>query len=134
MGGRGTFSKSFGRTGGVPDSKREYTTIGMLGGIKIIQCNTKSNNPAPTYSNTCNTAYFSYSKEKGRIEHIYYYKNHKLVKSVDFREGEIPHTHYWNNGVVGRKKHDKHNHHELSDRDKRLMKLAMEYNDKHNGK
>lgn len=37
----------------------------------------------------------------------------------------------WNNGVVGRKKHDKRNIHALSDRDLRLMNYAIEFNQKH---
>lgn len=133
MGSRGKFDSNMGRTGGIPVENREYSAIGKIGRIKIIQSNTKSNNPAPTYSNTANTTFFSYSKENGRIEHIYYYRNHKLVKSVDFKKGEKPHTHYWNGSVVGRKKHDKHNTHELSDRDMRLMNNALKWN-KENGK
>ena len=131
MGSRGAFDSSMGRTGGVPKGKREYSEIGKIGRIKIIQCDTKDNNPTPTYSNTANTTYYSYNKKTGRIEHIYYYKNHKLVKSVDFKKGETPHTHYWNSQVVGRKKHDKHNTHSLNDRDKRLMNNALKWNKEH---
>lgn len=90
-----------------------------------------TNNPTTTYSNTANTTYFSYSKENHRIERIYYFKNHKLYKSVDFKGNESPHTHYWNKGIVGRKSHDKHNSHELSERDYKLMNLALEYNKTH---
>lgn len=75
--------------------------------------------------------FYSYSKENGRIEHIYYFKNHKLVKSVDFKSNETPHAHYWNNGIVGRKKHDRHNTHELSDRDMRLLNKALRWNNEH---
>lgn len=132
MGGRGSFSPLFGRTGGIPFENRQYSTIGNIGRIKIVQCDTKSNNPTITYSNMCNTTYFSYSKEHGSIEHIYYFKKHKLVKSVDFNEGIEPHTHYYNGVVVGRKRHDKHNNHALSERDRRLMNLALNYN-KNNG-
>lgn len=129
MGARGAFDQSMGRTGGIPKDKREFTAIGYLNHIKIIQCDTKSNNPTTTYSNTANTVYYGYSKEKHRIEHIYYFKNHRLVKSVDFKEGENPHTHYWSskNGIVGRTRHDKKNIFDLSDRDKRLMKDANDY-------
>lgn len=127
MGGRGAFSSLLGRTGGIVN--KEYSTIGKLGNIKVIQCDTKTNNPTPTYSNTANTTYYSYSKESGRIEHIYYYKNHRLIKSVDFKEGEIPHAHYWNkSGQVGRKKHNKNNIWPLSDRDKRLYNQATNFN------
>ena len=123
-----------GRTGGIPIDNRYYSEIGRIDGIKIIQCDAFSNNPTPTYSNTANTVYYSYSKENGRIEHIYYFKKHRLVKSVDFKKGEVPHTHYWNTGVVGRKKHDKHNTFELSDRDKRLMNKALKWNKEHETK
>ncbi|MBQ7634318.1 MAG: hypothetical protein IJS89_01955 [Bacteroidaceae bacterium] len=131
MGGRGSFDHSMGRSGGIPMKNREYTTIDVIDHIKVIQCNTKSNNPTPTYSNTANTTYYSYNKYTGRIEHIYYYRNHRLVKSVDFKKGEKPHAHYWNQKVVGRKKHDKHNTRPLTERDKRLMEKAQKWNDKH---
>lgn len=131
MGGRGAFNKNYGNTGGISMDKREYSCIGMLGRIKIIQCNTKRNNPTTTYSNTANTTYFSYSKENKRIDRIYYFRNHKLYKSVDFKPNETPHVHYWHNGQVGRKSHDKSNIHPLSERDNRLMKEALEFNQKH---
>lgn len=132
MGSRGQLNPNMGPTGGIPLNMRNYSCIGYIGKIKVIRCDKFSNNPTTTYSNTANTVYFSYSKEHNLIEHIYYFKNHKLVKSVDMNKGITPHTHYWNNGIVGRKKHDKHNVHELSARDTRLMKLAQEYNKKHN--
>jgi len=128
MGARGAFDRSMGRTGGIPFSNREYSLVGWIDKIKVIQCDAKSNNPTPTYSNTANTTYFSYSKENKRIERICYYKDHKLVKTVDFKPNEEPHVHYWNSGVVGRKKHDKKNIHALTDRDHRLMKQAQSYN------
>lgn len=132
MGSRGQFNRQMGRTGGIPANMQEYSCIGHIGKIKIIQCDKYSNNKTTTYSNTANTVYFSYSKEHGLIEHIYYFKNHKLVKSVDMNEGIKPHAHYWNNGMVGRKPHDKHNSHELTPRDKRLWKMANEFNKKQN--
>lgn len=131
MGGRGSFDTTMGRTGGIPFEKRQYSEIGKIDNIKIIRCDAFSNNTTITYSNTANTTYYSYSKKYDRIEHIYYYKNHKLIKSVDFRKGDTPHAHYWNNGIVGRKKHDRHNIHELSDRDKRLMNKALKWNNEH---
>ena len=133
MGGRGAYSPSYGKTGGIPLENRNYSTIGMLGRIKIIQCNIAKNNPTTTYSNTRNTTYYSYSKEHNQIEHIYYFRNHKLVKSIDLNHGE-PHAHFWNGKVVGRKKHDKRNIFELTKRDKRLVEQAFEYNkNKRNG-
>lgn len=120
-----------GKTGGIPIDQRYYSCIGTLGKIKILQCDKFSNNPTITYSNTANTVYFSYSKEHKRIEHIYYYKNHKLVKSVDINPGVTPHCHYWNSTIVGRKSHSKNNNHKLSARDFRLVSLAREYDSKH---
>ena len=94
-----------------------------------IQCDTKDNNPTTTYSNTANTTYYSYSKKYHRIEHIYYFKNHRLFKSVDFKPGEKPHAHYWSNGgQVGRKRHDKRNTFALNNKDIRLMNDALKYN------
>lgn len=130
MGGRGAFNSNYGRTGGITIENREYSCIGTLGRIKIIQCDTKCNNPTTTYSNTANTTYYAYSKENKCIEHIYYFRNHKLVKSVDFKNNEEPHVHYWHSGQVGRKSHNKKNRHSLSDRDKRLVKQALNYNKK----
>lgn len=131
MGSRGVFNLNYGHTGGIPMSHREYSCVGKLGRIKIIQCDTKRNNPTTTFSNTANTTYYSYSKEYNRIDRIYYFRNHKLFKSVDFKPGEIPHVHYWHNGQVGRKSHDKSNIHPLSERDARLVKQALDYNKKH---
>lgn len=131
MGGRGSFDPDMGHTGGIPVENRKYSVIDKIDRIKIIQHDTLSNNPAPTYSNTANTTYYSYSKENKQIEHIYYYRKHRLVKSVDFNEGVTPHTHYWNSGIVGRKRHDKHNTHELNERDTRLMNKALKWNKEH---
>ena len=128
MGARGAFDSNYGRSGGIPIEKRNYSCIGSLNNIKIIQCDKFNNNPTTTYSNTSNTTYYAYSKENKRIEHIYYFRNHKLVKSVDFKDNETPHAHYWNNNQVGRKKHDSHNSHNLSDRDIRLLHVALKYN------
>lgn len=110
--------------------RRSYSTIGTLGRIKIVQCDKYKTNPTATYSNTKNTTYYSYSKEQRQIERICYYRNHRLYKTVDFKKGEKPHTHYWHTKVVGRKRHDKKNIHELTKRDERLMNKALEYNKK----
>lgn len=131
MGDRGSYSSGYGKTGGIPLDQRKFSEVGKIGGIKVIQSDESKNNHTPTYSNTKNTTYFAYSKERDRIEHIYYYRNHRLYKSVDFKEGETPHVHYWNSsGMVGRKRHDKNNSFKLSDRDKRLMKLAKSFKKK----
>ena len=63
MGGRGAFDRTMGRTGGIPVEKRQYSEIGRIDNIKIIQCDAFSNNPTITYSNTANTTYYSYSKK-----------------------------------------------------------------------
>lgn len=128
MGGRGAFDIRLGKTGGIPLEKRLYSCMGKLNNIKIIQCDAFKNNPTATYSNTCNTTYYAYSKENHRIEHIYYYQGHKLVKSIDFKNGESPHAHYWNKSLVGRKKHDTQNIHQLNDKDIRLLRAAQRYN------
>ena len=129
MGDRGAFSPSHGKTGGIPVENRKFSCLGKLGHIKVIQSDFRKNNPTTTYSNTANTTYFAYSKERHKIEKIYYFRNHKLVKSVDFKDNETPHAHYWANGsVVGRKRHDKRNTFELSARDTRLMNLAKRFN------
>ncbi len=131
MGDRGSYSSGYGKTGGIPLDQRKFSEVGKIGGIKVIQSDESKNNHTPTYSNTKNTTYFAYSKERDRIEHIYYYRNHRLYKSVDFKEGETPHVHYWSSsGMVGRKRHDKNNSFKLSNRDKRLMKLAKSFKKK----
>ena len=128
MGGRGSFLKSGGR--GIPIEDREYSTIGTLGRIKIVQWDKGTTNSTTVYSNTPNTTYYSFSKERNRIEKIYYFRNHRLRKSVDFEiDKNKPHVHYWKNGeVVGRKSHDKKNMFPLDERDMRLYKQAMKWN------
>lgn len=129
MGDRGSYSSDYGKSGGIPPENRQYSEVGRIGNIKVIQSDATTNNRTPTYSNTSNMTYFSYSKERDRIESIYYYRNHRLVKSVDFgKNGEPPHVHYWiSSGLVGRKRHDKRNIFALSERDKRLMNLAKNF-------
>ena len=126
MGDRGSYSSDYGKSGGIPPENRQYSEVGRIGNIKVIQSDATTNNRTPTYSNTSNTTYFSYSKERDRIEGIYYYRNHRLVKSVDFgKNSEHPHVHYWNSsGLVGRKRHDKRNIFALSDRDKMLNEFG----------
>ncbi len=135
MGGRG--ARVVSETGriSIPVANREYSEIAKVGRIKVIQCDTKNNNPAPLFSNTKNTTYYGFSKENNRIEHIYYYKNNTIYKSVDFKVGEKPHVHYWPRvqSGGGRKRHDKHNTFGLSDRDKRLMENAQDFNRRRNG-
>lgn len=129
MGGRGAFEKSGGK--GIDPEYREYSTIGYLNHIKIVQWDKGTNNKTITYSNTKNTTYYSYNKEDGKIDKIYYYRNHRLVKSVDIYNsfGQYsPHTHYWGGkGPVGRTTHDTNNVFELNDKDLRLLELALNW-------
>lgn len=134
MGGRGSFLKSGGR--GIPAEDREYSTIGTLGRIKIVQWDKGTNNRTIPYSNTPNTTYYSYSTKRERIEHIYYFRNHRLYKSVDFEiDKNRPHVHYWKGGgMVSRKAHDKKNIFPLGERDTRLYKQAIKWNQARKGK
>lgn len=130
MGGRGAFNASGGT--GIKEEFREYSTIGYLNHIKIVQWDRGINNKTITYSNTRNTTYYSYNKKNGRIEKIYYYRNHRLVKSVDMYDKAGPHIHYWKNGnVVGRKSHDPKNTFAMNERDTRLYNAAIEWNKEH---
>lgn len=130
MGGRGAFEKSGGN--GIAQEYREYSTIGTLNHIKIVQWDKGKNNKTIPYSNTKNTTYYSYSWKKGKIEKIYYYRNHKLVKSVDMYDKAGPHIHYWKNGnIVGRKSHDPKNTFTMNERDSRLYNAAIKWNREH---
>lgn len=130
MGGRGAFEQSGGK--GIAPEFREYSTIGYLNHIKIVQWDKGTNNKTITYSNTRNTTYYSYNQRKGVIEKIYYYRNHRLVKSVDMFDKAGPHTHYWKNGTaVGRKSHDPKNAFRMNDRDTRLYEAAIKWNNEH---
>lgn len=110
--------------------EREYSTIETLGRIEIVQWDKGKNNKTIPYSNAPNTTYYAYSKERNRIEKIYYYRNHKLYKCVEFDiDLNRPHVHYWRNGMeVGRNRHDSKNIFALDERDMRLYKQAMEWN------
>lgn len=129
MGGRGAFEKSGGT--GINVEDREYSTIGYLNHIKVLEWEKGRNNATITYSNKKNTTYYSYSSARKRIEHIYYYRNHRLVKSVDFYDSNkklSPHVHYWGqNGPVGRGRYDKNNVFSLNERDTRLFIPALNW-------
>jgi len=129
MGSRGAFDSNYGSAGGIPPSARQFFVMGVLGDVKVLVSNTAPNGPTITYSNSENTIYFSYSAKKQRIDKIFYYRNHKLVKSVDLYDKLGPHVHYWHSGVVGRKSHDKKNIYPLSDQDEKLAQLAYKYNE-----
>lgn len=130
MGGRGAFENSGG--GGISVEYREYSTIDVLNRIKIVQWDKGKNNATPTFSNTKNTTYYSLSKERHKIENIYYYRDHRLVKSVDFKDNSKPHTHYWKGSrSIGRKAHDHNNVFTMNDRDTRLFNAAIKWNNEH---
>lgn len=103
---------------------------------KIVVKNEENKNGLPPYSNTPNTTYYAYSKERKRIEKIYYFRDHKLYKCVEFDiDKNRPHVHYWRNGVeVGRDRHDSKNIFPLNERDIRLYKQAMRWNQERKGK
>lgn len=103
---------------------------------KIVVKNEENKNGLPPYSNTPNTTYYTYSKERNRIEKIYYFRNHKLYKCVEFDiDKNRPHVHYWRNGIeVGRDRHDSKNIFPLNERDTRLYKQAMRWNQERKGK
>lgn len=129
MGSRGAFEKS-GMTGIAP-SQREYSVIDHIEGIKVVTWDGGKNNRTPVYSNTPNAIYFSCSAQDTRIEKIYFYKNHRLVRSVDMKEGEEPvHAHDWSHAgaQVGRIAHDKKNIHSLTPRERDLYEAASRWN------
>ena len=68
MGDRGAFSTDYGKTGGISIEFRKYSEVWRIGKVKVIQSDETSNNHTPTYSNTSNTTYFAYSKERDKIE------------------------------------------------------------------
>lgn len=134
MGGRGAFLNSAAAGfKGIAENERQYSVVDKIGNIEVVQWDYGKNNQTITFSNTPNTTYFSLSKERYQIERIYYYRNHKLFKSVDFpKNGNAEHAHYWKNGaIVKRKKHDKKNIFELNTKDRRLYNEAVKWNNEH---
>ena len=55
MGDRGSYSSDYGKSGGIPPENRQYSEVGRIGNIKVIQSDATTNNRTPTYSNRCNT-------------------------------------------------------------------------------
>ena len=134
MGSRGAFQKSGMK--GIALILREYSVIDYIDGVKVIAWNGGSNNRTPVYSNTPNTTYFSYSMTGHRIEKIYFYENHRLVRSVDMKEDEgLVHAHNWNHAEtqVGRIAHDKKNIYSLTPQERRLYEAARRWNVAHSG-
>lgn len=127
MGGRGAYwggiSKDF--------NKREFDSIGQLGNIKVLKVREGVKNLVlPQYSNTPNTTYYSVNKS-GEIKSIGFYRDHKIVKSIDITSQGV-HFHIWKDSTVTRKGVTtpsrlkiESEYPLLSNRDKRLVKQAQ---------
>lgn len=106
MGGRGSFDKD---TQSIPLENREYTEIGRIGDIKVIEGISTLNGKTPVMSNSASSIYGVYSQKAGRIKHIFYYENHILVKAIDI-DGANSHWHQVSynpeTGQIGRLSHD----------------------------
>ncbi|MBQ6483052.1 MAG: hypothetical protein IJI45_18255 [Anaerolineaceae bacterium] len=135
MGGRGAYWQG-------ASSKyetREFDQIGKIGRIKVIQPRDWVDNLAfPLYSNTKNTTYFTADKE-GIIKSIEFYRDHKLIKSIDLTT-QGNHLHMWVDSTVTRKgittPSRKKANKEIpitSNRDKRLIEGAKTWNEKKDG-
>lgn len=132
MGGRGAFIKS-GMTG-IAQEYREYSVVDYIGCFKVIQWDMGDNNHTPVYSNTPNTVYYSYSKERGQIERILFYKDHHLTCSIDMeKHGNPAHVHKWDiSGTqVGRVAHSRKNTFGLSTTDMKYYNEAKKWNEEH---
>ena len=131
MGSRGVFEKS--GMAGINEEFREYSVVDYIDGMKVIKWDGGNNNKSPVYSNTPNTVYYFYSTTNGRIEKIHYFKDHKLVRSVDMKKGELPHAHKWSaaGNAIGRKSHSKSNVFPLTTQDQKFYNLAKKWNDEH---
>lgn len=135
MGSRGAFIKS-GKKGIAPD-QREYSVIDYIDGVKVIQWDLGKNNRTPVYSNTPDTKYYSYSTKYQRIERICFYKDHRLVWTIDMeKNGRPAHAHKWSHAgmMVGRAPHNKENTFELSDKDLKYYNAAKNWNNEHKRK
>ena len=135
MGGRGAYWQG-------ASSKyetREFDQIGKIGRIKVSQPRDWVDNLAfPLYSNTKNTTYFTADKE-GIIKSIEFYRDHKLIKSIDLTT-QGNHLHMWVDSTVTRKgittPSRKKANKEIpitSNRDKRLIEGAKTWNEKKDG-
>ena len=135
MGSRGAFEKS-GRNG-IAQNLREYSVIDYIDGIKVVKWDFGKNNKTPIYSNTSDTMYYSYSTKDRRIERICFYKDHRLVWTIDMeKNGQPAHAHKWSHeGMrVGRVSHSKSNTFELSTKDLKYYNAAKNWNDEHKRK
>ena len=96
MGGRNAYSAS-----SKSIVSKQYHTIGTDGKMTFIQSHVDRPKD-PVRSNSPNPIYVVVSKE-GEIENIYFYKNHKVIKSIDFDDEKGPHGHTWKTVLVKRK-------------------------------
>ena len=132
MGSRGKFEDS-GLTGISPEL-REYSEIDRIDGHKVLRWDAGKNNRSPVYSNTPDTIYYSYSSKRKCIEKILFFKDHRLVKSIDMEKGNNPaHVHKWSHAgsQVGRIPHDPNNIFKLSREDMKFYLKAKSWNDGH---
>ncbi len=104
MGGRGAFLNSAAAGfNGIAENQRQYSPIGTTGGMKVITPINTQINKTPVRSNKANRIYIVADKNGKEPYSISFYKNHTLVKTIDF-DGE-PHAHLWkttNSGITMR--------------------------------
>ncbi len=88
MGGRNSYSAS---------SKsivtKQYKTIGFDGKMTYLE-STIDRAKDPIRSNSPNPIYVVVDND-GTPKTIYFYKNHKVYKSIDLKHGPGPHAHRW---------------------------------------
>lgn len=135
MGSRGAFEQS--EKSGIARDLREYSVVDYINGIKVITWDAGDNNRTPVYSNTADTKYYSYSEKSHRIERICFYKDHRLVWTIDLeKNGQPAHAHKWSHAGmnVGRVSHSKSNTFELSKKDLKYYHAAKNWNDAHKRK
>ena len=132
MGSRGKFEDS-GLTG-ISSELREYSEIDRIDGHKVLRWDAGKNNRSPVYSNTPDTVYYSYSTNDDRIERICFYKDHRLVKTIDMeKHGNPAHVHKWSHAgtKVGRITHSESNIFKLSSKDMKFYNKAKKWNYEH---
>ena len=130
MGGRGAFVPGI----GIPEEKREYSTIAYIDGVPVVQWDYGTNNRTIVMSNT-SSEYYAFSKEHGKIEKIYFFRgNHELYKEIDLKEIGKEHFHLFStndNGEIGRQRHSPSNAFKLTEEEWKWVKKAQEFNKKY---
>ena len=128
MGGRGAFLNSAAAGfKGIAENEREYTPIGTIDGMKVIVPNNTQINKTPVRSNKPNRIYIVADKNGKEPYSIGFYKNHTLIKTIDF-DGE-PHAHLWkttDNGITMRDG-GQHKRIPLTKTDNKLIEKAIEF-------